>query len=248
MSLFFKRVIMSNYKEAVRKVMKSEGGYVNDPDDPGGETYIGVTRVNYTNWEGCPIIDMIRQESVGEGDFKKNLKDSSELTEMVEKFYKTYYWDTIKGDDIDNQNIAECIFDFGVNVGVDASSKIAQVVVESKPDGIIGNNTLDAISKSDPDEFLMSFTCLRIARYAGICKRRPISEKYLLGWINRSLEVVGEILEKNPDEFIVPFTLLSMTRYIALLRIARYREICKRRPINKKNLLEWINSSLGRVQ
>lgn len=181
---------MANYKEAVKKVMRSEGGYVNDRDDPGGETYIGVTRVNHSNWEGWTTIDIIRGESSGHRDFKQNLKGCTELTEMVEKFYKTYYWDTIKGDYIENQDVADCIFDFGVNGGVRTSSKIAQTVVGSRADGVIGRNTLAAISAIEPEKFVMSFTLLRIARYAAICRRRPTSKKYLLGWINRALEAV----------------------------------------------------------
>jgi len=57
---------------------------------------------------------------------------------MVRNFYKGNYWDKVRGDDLNNQGVAEVIFDFAVNAGIKTSSKLAQIVIGATPDGIIG--------------------------------------------------------------------------------------------------------------
>ena len=47
---------MANFNQAFKKVMSAEGGYVNDPDDPGGETYKGVARKMNPRWSGWAIV------------------------------------------------------------------------------------------------------------------------------------------------------------------------------------------------
>lgn len=47
---------MANFKEAINKTLKFEGGYVNDPDDSGGETFLGISRVNNKSWKGWKLL------------------------------------------------------------------------------------------------------------------------------------------------------------------------------------------------
>ena len=174
---------MANYEQALQWVLTHEGGYVNDPDDPGGETYKGVARKMNSKWEGWTLIDMLKKQS----GFPANLDKDAELQETIKSFYEINFWDRIKGDDIASQEVATSIFDFAVNAGVSTSASLAQLVVGAEKDGIIGKHTIELINGFDPEHFIASFTVAKIARYVSIVKKRPTSKKYFYGWVCRAL-------------------------------------------------------------
>lgn len=175
---------MSEFQPALQKVLAHEGGYVNDPDDPGGETYRGIARNIHSKWSGWVRIDICKNQS----GFPANLEKDTELQNEIARFYQINFWDTINGDNIQNQLVANSIFDFGVNAGVKTSASLAQMVVEAQADGVIGPQTLAKLNTFDPDHFLAAFTVAKIARYIAIIRKRPTSKKYLYGWITRALE------------------------------------------------------------
>ncbi|MGB4415640.1 MAG: glycosyl hydrolase 108 family protein [Paludibacter sp.] len=175
---------MSEFQPALQKVLAHEGGYVNDPDDPGGETYRGVARNMHSKWSGWVRIDMCKNQS----GFPANLEKDAELQDEIARFYQINFWDKINGDNIQNQLVANSIFDFSVNAGVKTSASLAQLVVETEADGVIGPQSLEKINAFDPDHFLAVFTLAKIARYMAIIRKRPASKKYLYGWITRALE------------------------------------------------------------
>ncbi len=160
---------MADFEKAVTKTLIREGGakVVNVPNDPGGLTKYGISKRAYPNL------------------------DIANLTEEEAKaIYKRDYWDRIKGDLIEDQAVAENIFDTAVNMGVRTASRLVQLTVDVTPDGIIGKETLKAINKADAKSFLTEFTLAKIARYAHLCNKNKSLSKFLLGWINRAL---GEI-------------------------------------------------------
>jgi lysozyme family protein len=175
---------MSEFQLALQKILAHEGGYVNDPDDPGGETYRGVARNMHSKWSGWVCIDLCKLKS----DFPANLEKDEDLQENIKSFYQINFWDKINGDNIQNQLVANSIFDFSVNAGVKTSASLAQMVVEAKADGVIGPQSLEKLNAFNPDHFLAAFTVAKIARYIAIIKKRPTSKKYLYGWITRALE------------------------------------------------------------
>jgi lysozyme family protein len=61
------------------------------------------------------------------------------------------------------------------------------MVVDAKPDGVIGPASVAAINGFEPELFLASFTIAKISRYISICEKRPTSRKYFYGWVRRSL-------------------------------------------------------------
>jgi lysozyme family protein len=174
---------MANFTQSFKLLLQSEGDYVNDPQDPGGETYKGIARKMNPKWEGWKTIDAQKKKK----NFPKNLSALKELDAAIEAFYKTNYWDKVKGDDIQEQEIAHSIFDFAVNAGISTSSKLAQAVVKAKADGVIGKNTLKAINAAEPEKFLSMFTVAKISRYISIIEKTPTSKKFLYGWIRRAL-------------------------------------------------------------
>ena len=120
------------YQHCLEMILHHEGGYVNHPDDPGGETNLGVTKKVYDAY--C----------------KKNglrPKDMRSLEVLdVAPIYKTEYWDRVKGDDL-HPALALCIFDFGVNAGTGRAAKYLQVMIGTVADGGIGPNTLRALDE-----------------------------------------------------------------------------------------------------
>jgi len=174
---------MANFKTAFDLMIAHEGGYVNDPDDPGGETYKGVARKIFSKWEGWQTIDMLKRQA----GFPANLDKDTDLQEAVSDFYRVNFWDKINADNIENQEVSSSIFDFAVNAGVGSSASLAQLVVEINPDGVIGPDSVAQINAFDADHFLAAFTVAKIARYISIVKKRPTSRKYFYGWVLRAL-------------------------------------------------------------
>jgi lysozyme family protein len=177
---------MADFASAFAATMKAEGGYVNDPQDPGGETYKGIARKMNSKWDGWVLIDIAKKER----NFPANLDSNISLQDRIKSFYEINYWDKIRGDDITNQYIAESIFDFAVNAGPITSSKLAQITVNEEPDGTIGPVTLNKINADDPRAFLSLFALHKIARYVSICEKRQDSKKFFYGWIKRTVEAL----------------------------------------------------------
>jgi len=177
---------MANFNEAYASTMKAEGGYINDPDDPGGETYKGVSRKYHSKWGGWIVIDLLKHKP----NFPKNLDEDKTLQQEIKNFYEINYWDKIQGDTIQDQDIAESIFDFAVNAGPRTSAKLAQISVQATPDGVIGPKTLKKLNTEDKKTFLAVFALAKIGRYLKICETNTSSRKYFYGWVRRTLEGV----------------------------------------------------------
>lgn len=173
----------ASFKVAYELVLAHEGGYVNDPQDPGGETYRGVARKIWGNWEGWTNVDLQKQRP----GFPANLEKDLQLQEHIASFYEVNFWSRIRGNEFDNQEVANSIFDFAVNAGVSTSASLAQMVVGEKADGVIGPDSLTAINRHDTELFLASFTLAKIARYVSIVKKRPTSQKFFYGWVRRAI-------------------------------------------------------------
>lgn len=113
---------MADFKVALKRTSIFEGGYVNDPDDNGGETYKGIARKANPNWSGWIVVDSMRKHP----NFPKILDTNQNLQELCEKCYKDNYWNPVWGDRINNQKVANDIYDTGVNMGVSTSIKLSE--------------------------------------------------------------------------------------------------------------------------
>lgn len=119
--------MQNNWIKCLETILHHEGGYVNHPKDPGGETNLGVTKRVYEEFGGT--------------------KDMKDLTrEDVEPIYKKNYWDRVKGDQLP-AGLDLCVFDFGVNAGTGRAAKYLQSLIGTTPDGGIGPNTLAKVSE-----------------------------------------------------------------------------------------------------
>ena len=112
---------MADFNSAYQILLVHEGGYVDDPDDPGGETYRGIARKSWPNWEGWGIVDTLKSQQ----GFPGSPDEHSDLQDKVKSFYLDNFWNKVKGVGINEQRIADSIFDFAVNAGAVTSSKLA---------------------------------------------------------------------------------------------------------------------------
>lgn len=171
---------MANFDQAFAYLEPDEGGYVNDPRDTGGETYKGVSRKNFPDWDGWALIDTAKSQP----NFPKNLPSDPALENAVKRFYKKNFW---RYDGLVNQTLANKIFDEAVNLGVGTEVKLLQQAlryVSGKAitvDGQYGPLTETLLNVVDPVRLLSEFEA-QIAVY--YCKlNRP---EYLLGWMRRA--------------------------------------------------------------
>jgi lysozyme family protein len=161
-------------------LLKHEGGFVDDPDDPGGATNKGVTIATFT---ACA------QRYLGIEPTLDNLKALTD--EQAGKIYKPLYWDKVRGDQIELQELADILFDFQVNAGARASELLQRVLNElgANPplevDGDIGGLTMKALAKADAKAVYRRYKQGRIRYYRELAARRPPLAKFLNGWLKR---------------------------------------------------------------
>lgn len=127
-----------NFEECLALVLHSEGGFVNNPRDPGGMTNLGVTKVTYEGYVN---------RHVDEAEMRSLTPD------LVAPLYKKMYWDRIKGDDLP-VGVDYCLFDLAVNSGVGKAGKLLQMALDVPADGLIGPMTLRALEGRDPEEII----------------------------------------------------------------------------------------------
>lgn len=114
---------MAVFEIAYKRTKRFEGGYVHDPKDSGGETYNGISRVHNPNWDGWRIVDSMKNKP----NFPSNLKQrAAELDNMEMQLYKANYWNPVWGSKINNQHVANDMYDTAVNMGVGTSIKLSQ--------------------------------------------------------------------------------------------------------------------------
>lgn len=159
-----------NFDQALARVLVYEGGYSNNPKDPGGATMKGITQGTYNSWRA--------RQGLGSASVA-NIKDSE-----VAAIYKMDYWDRIHGDKFP-AGVDFCVFDAAVNSGVGGATKWAQAVVGITVDGDMGPKTESTILEDDPEDFIRSFCAHRL----GTLQRLPTWSTFGKGWSARVANV-----------------------------------------------------------
>lgn len=166
-----------NFENALRHLLKSEGGFTNDRRDPGnllpdgraGCTMLGVTQAS---WEAF----------IGKRTTQEKMQ---QLTpEDVAPFYRKKYWDVIRGDDLPS-GLDYLMFDFAVNAGCGRAIKVMQSALGVAVDGVIGRMTMQAINESDPESLIDVFSDSKEEYYRSL----KTFETFGKGWTNRIAEV-----------------------------------------------------------
>jgi len=185
---------MAQFLKSYSKTAQSEGGYSNNSNDKGGETYKGISRKYNPYWSGWQYIDAERNNP----NFSQILESKSILQGHVLSFY-TLIWDTLHGDEIQSQLLADRLFDITVNMGMkDAISFIQRSLnVLNKQqklwpdlivDGNLGPKTLAIITQRDEKEgniIAKGMLILQGCHYFQILEKDPTQEVFAWGWLNR---------------------------------------------------------------
>lgn len=160
-------------------ILKWEGKFVNDPDDKGGATNMGVT---LKTWRA------VGYDKDGDGDI--DVDDLKLLTpeEVCDKVLKPHYWDRWKADQLKSQRVADILVDWTWCSGK-WGIVIPQRILCVHDDGIVGPQTLSAANSIDPELFVAKVYEARKDFIMGIVRKDPEQIKYKKGWLNRLTEL-----------------------------------------------------------
>lgn len=193
---------MANFNRAIRGILQHEGvrfdeegeprpgrtGYVDHPDDPGGETNYGITKATarYHGYQGT----------------------MRELPyETVLRIYRREYWDKICGDEIPDQEIAYELLDTGINCGMGTvvtflqrSLNVLNMKGRRYPDlvvdGVAGPRTIDTLTRALHVRswyrlcILRALDSLQCVRYIELAERHQRFESFMPGWLRLRVGVV----------------------------------------------------------
>jgi lysozyme family protein len=174
---------MASFSLAYPAVLKIEGGYVNDPNDPGGETKWGITKRDFPE------------------------EDIPNLTkERAIELYKMKYWDPLNLDQVDNQEIADKLLDMSVNLGEGTTAlrlqRALNYLYPGRPisvDGDIGPQTLGAINSlpklaargPDLETLELALAAYHAARYIELVEGPdPRFDTFAKGWLRRAMKSI----------------------------------------------------------
>lgn len=155
----------ANFDAALSFTLIEEGGWSDDPDDPGGATNHGITLATFQEYYPDATVDDLR----------------SITDEEVERIYRVGYWNTINGDALPS-GVDLTLFDFGVNAGWRTAAEQIQRLAEVEVDGEIGPLTLAAISKKSPTALIAQLAGEQKAYYRGLAD----FPRYGTDWLNRT--------------------------------------------------------------
>ena len=132
------------FDDAFAALIGHEGGYVNHPDDPGGETKYGISKRSYPG-ENIATLTLTRAKEI----------------------YRRDFWGPA-GCDVLPDEIKFDVFDMAVNSGVRQSIKTLQKAVYADVDGILGSRTLMAAKNMPPHQVMARFNGVRLAFMASL--------------------------------------------------------------------------------
>lgn len=172
--------------------LRFEGGYVNDQNDKGGETYRGISRKANPDWEGWQLLKrhlpLVRNDIVND----------TQLNAAVAKLYYQKYFDFLQ--DVDSHLVALFLFDFRVHGGF-TRAKLQQLLNDEfgcdlKVDGVIGPKSLAAINAQDSRRLASAILNWRQRHLNGIVERDQSQAKFMKGW-QRRIDCLRAMIKKN---------------------------------------------------
>lgn len=145
------------FDEAFEILIGHEGGYVNNPKDPGGETKYGISKRAYPS---------------------ENIKGMT--LDRAKYLYRRDYWDAIEADRLPAPMRLH-IFDMAVNAGNKTAIKLLQKTISATPDGVLGPKTRAAIDAADPTKLTSIFNGQRLRYYTDLGNFSTFGK----GWVRR---------------------------------------------------------------
>jgi len=202
--------VMDAWQSAFEATAAVEGGWVNDPEDRGGETYAGITRRDNPDPALWDRVDdykrrlRVQPTQKRSDKLDKQLRDDAELWVNVKFAYFERYWKPVCGNQLAELSAAVAleVYDTGVNMGTGTAGRILQAAVNlmnrnarSYPDimvdGAIGPRTLGAVRKcievNTAERLVVVLNGEQYVRYREIVLTSPGQERFFNGWIEHRL-------------------------------------------------------------
>lgn len=148
---------MINFDAAFDRLIGNEGGYVDNPNDPGGETNWGISKRQYPDL-----------------DIKALTRDQAKA------IYQRDYWDKAHASQLCPMMMFQ-MFDYAVNAGIDAATRTLQRALGVPADGVWGPITTEAAQQQSPTRQIVLFTAAKLQNYT----RDPNWQSFGAGWVNR---------------------------------------------------------------
>jgi len=164
-----------NFDKCLEMVLVHEGGYVNNKNDRGGMTNLGVTRRVYEDWVDRPVSE----------------QEMRDLTpDDVAPIYRKNYADRIHFDSLPSGVDWACL-DWAINSGASRPAKAIQRAVGATTDGVIGPKTLQLVAEKDPKFIIDYVYTVRQAFYESLDDYKHFGR----GWTRRNKETLHQALD-----------------------------------------------------
>ncbi len=168
-------MVATSFARALSLTLKFEGGYSDNPRDPGGATNLGITQA---------ALEYFRDHPVSKADVK------ALSLEEAAKIYKKNYWNAVCCDQMP-AGIDMCLFDLCVNSGPVKAIKILQAAAGLKVNGILTAQTLAAAQQNPPHDLIKSICLLRLS----FLQRLTIFATFGRGWSARVALIESESIK-----------------------------------------------------
>lgn len=163
-----------NFDRCLPITLAQEGGFVDNPNDPGGATNLGITLKTLEAWRGTQV----------------TVQDVRDLTKQeAAEIYRANYWLPSRCNELP-LGIDLMVFDFGVNAGPRTSVKLIQRAVGVTDDGSVGPITLKAVNAANPKSLVDALADARLAYYRSL----PTFNVFGKGWTSRTDQVKSAAL------------------------------------------------------
>lgn len=194
-----------------RFIQPFEGGYVNNPNDRGGETYAGISRVHNPQENDLWTTIDFEKRARYNGTIPRGTKFPA-IQYLVDAFYKSL-WEKHRLSEIKSQGVATMFFDFIVNSGATKAVKILQKLVGTTADGIVGPITLGAVNKSNERDLLTRLTEARKDFYFTIVENDDTQKEFLAGWLNRLNTLANAFINSTLTTALLLLLLVAFIYY-----------------------------------
>jgi hypothetical protein len=182
---------MADFDIAYTITMGNEGGFNHGVGE--NPTFFGIDEGMNPNWAGWPLVHSIIAANPGRTDAQLNVifRMHGDLMALKDNFYKRSYWNNLLLDQINDQQVANNLFDCSVNPCIDPAAKVLQKACNVvKPecvvvDGEVGKMTIAVANALAPELLITAINGIRSANYHHEVVLRPAKGVWLPDWLKR---------------------------------------------------------------
>lgn len=157
---------MASTESIIDHILVEEGGFVNDPTDPGGATAYGISKAsNPEAWASGPP-----------------------TAEQAKAIYLKKYVQGPGFDKVADPKLQAQLVDFGVNSGPAVAIQKLQIILGIGVDGVLGPGTLQSLSRANPQSVNNQLVVARVRMIGQLVSKNPAQAKFAAGWLNRAVE------------------------------------------------------------